>query len=269
MTNVLPFVKETTNSSRARYRRLGSSGTFVACSCHSEAPLRRRQPTDEENRLLKQITYFNKRPDLSAAAFTGHWRTRHAEIVCELPGLRRYVQNHVAGPDPALDGVAEVWFDDIEAMRANVGQPALDRIRADERNFIDLDTMGSIIAVPETVIDGEAGATKLIVLVKRNPAVEPERFHRVWRDDVGGAVAAQSDDPNAPTRYEQDHTRASAYRDGREPPYDGTASLWFANPGAANAFFASPGFATVAAVERDLMHPSAIRALWADPLLIR
>ena len=57
------------------------------------------------------------------------------------------------------------------------GHPALDAIRADERNFIDVDTMVSIIAEPATVIDGDAVGAKLVVLVKRNPAVEPERFH--------------------------------------------------------------------------------------------
>ncbi|MCY4012975.1 MAG: EthD family reductase [Gammaproteobacteria bacterium] len=220
--------------------------------------------------MLKQVTIFKKRPDLATDAFEEHWRTRHAEIVCELPGLRRYVQNHMA-PDAGdhVDGIAEVWFDDIDAMRANAGHPALEAIRADERNFIDVDTMVAIIAEPAIVIDGEAGDAKLIVLVKRNPSVEPERFHRAWRDEVGGAMAALASAPHAPTRYEQDHTRAGGYRHGREPAFDGTASLWFPNQDAAGAFFTSPGFATVAAAERDLMDPAGIKALWVEPVIVR
>lgn len=220
--------------------------------------------------MLKQVTIFKKRPDLSVDAFEAHWRTRHAEVVCELPGLKRYVQNHTGGEGgDRVDGIAEVWFDDIDAMRANAGHPALDAIRADERNFIDVDTMEAIIAEPETVIDGEAGGAKLIVLVKRNPAVDPERFHRAWRDEVGGAMAGLAGEPNAPTRYEQDHTRAGGYRQGREPAFDGTASLWFPDRDAAGAFFTSPGFATVAAAERDLMNASGIQALWVEPVVIR
>lgn len=220
--------------------------------------------------MLKQVTIFKKRADLSADTFEEHWRTRHADVVCELPGLRRYVQNHrVAAAGAQVDGIAEVWFDDIGAMRANVGHPALDAIRADERNFIDVDTMEAIIAEPAIVIDGEAGGAKLIVLVKRNPAVPPERFHRAWRDEVGGAMTALADEPHAPTRYEQDHTRAGGYRNGREPAFDGTASLWFPDQNAAGAFFTSPGFATVAAIERDLMNPAGIQALWVDPVVIR
>ena len=218
--------------------------------------------------MLKQVTIFKKRPDLSKDAFEEHWRTRHAEVVCELPGLLRYVQNHMAAAGDGVDGIAEVWFDDIHAMRANAGHPALDAIRADERNFIDVDTMDSVIVEPATVIDGDAVGAKLIVLVKRNPEVEPERFHRAWRDEVGGAMAALADEPNAPTRYEQDHTRARAYRQGREPAFDGTASLWFADRDGAGKFFASPGFATVAGVERGLMHASEIQAVMVDPVTI-
>ena len=218
--------------------------------------------------MLKQVTIIKKRPDLSADAFEEHWRTRHAEVVCELPGLRRYVQNHMAAAGSRVDGIAEVWFDDIDAMRANVGHPALEAIRADERNFIDVDTMDSIIVEPATIIDGEATGAKLIVLVKRNPAIEPERFHRAWRDEVGGAMAALAEEPHAPTRYEQDHTRAGAYRQGREPAFDGTASLWFADQDAAGAFFASPGFANVAGVERGLMNASEIQAVMVEPVTI-
>ena len=218
--------------------------------------------------MLKQVTIIKKRPDLSADAFEEYWRTRHAEVVCELPGLRRYVQNHMAAAGSRVDGIAEVWFDDIDAMRANVGHPALEAIRADERNFIDVDTMDSIIVEPATIIDGDATGAKLIVLVKRNPALEPERFHRAWRDEVGGAMAALAEEPHAPTRYEQDHTRAGAYRQGREPAFDGTASLWFADQDAAGAFFASPGFANVAGVERGLMNASEIQAVMVEPVTI-
>lgn len=218
--------------------------------------------------MLKQVTIFKKRADLSADAFAEHWRKRHAEVVCELPGLRRYVQNHMVAAGSRVDGIAEVWLDDIDAMRANVGHPALDAIRADERNFIDVDTMDSIIVEPATVINGDAAGAKLIVLVKRNPEVEPERFHRAWREDVGGAMAALADEPNAPTRYEQDHTRPGAYRQGREPAFDGTASLWFRDQDVSGAFFASPGFANVAAVERGLMKLSGIQAVMVEPVFI-
>lgn len=217
--------------------------------------------------MLKQITWFRKRADLSRSAFAEHWRTRHAEIVCELPGISRYVQNHVTAQGE-LDGVAEVWFDDIDAMRANVGRPELDRIRADEPNFLDTDSMGTLVVEPTVVIDGTAEGAKLLVLVRRQATVAAEEFHRAWLEDVGGTLASLAGHAGAPVRYEQDHVRASAYRDGREPAWDGTASLWFADPVAAGGFFGSDAFAKVAAIEQELMDGEAIRALWVSPVRI-
>ena len=218
--------------------------------------------------MLKQITWFRKRADLSREAFAQHWRTRHAAIVRELPGIRRYVQNHVTAEGGEVDGVAEVWFDDIDSMRANVGRPELDRIRADEPNFLDTDSMGTLVVEPTVVIDGAAEGAKLLVLVRRQASVAPDEFHRAWLEDVGGALASLAGETGAPVRYEQDHARTSAYRDGREPKWDGTASLWFADPVAAGGFFGSEAFAKVASIEQGLMDGQAIRALWVSPLTI-
>lgn len=218
--------------------------------------------------MLKQITWFRKRADISREAFAQHWRTRHAEIVCELPGLKRYVQNLVTAQGVDVDGVAEVWFDDIDAMRANVGRPELERIRADEPNFLDVESMATLVVAPTVLIDGDAEGTKLLVLVRRQRKVAPEEFHRAWLEEVGGALAALAGQQGAPVRYEQDHARASAYRDGREPPLDGTASLWFADAALAGGFFGSEQFAKVAAIEQGLMDSGAIRALWVTPTTI-
>ena len=218
--------------------------------------------------MLKQITWFRKRSDLSREAFGQHWRTRHAAIVSELPGIRRYVQNHVTAEGGDWDGIAEVWFDDIDAMRANVGRPELDRIRADEPNFLDTASMGTLVVEPTVVIDGATEGAKLLVLVRRQEAVAPEEFHRAWLEDVGGALASLAGEEGAPVRYEQDHARASAYRDGRQPDFDGSASLWFGDVTKAGAFFGSEAFAKVAAIEQGLMDGQAIRALWVSPATI-
>lgn len=84
--------------------------------------------------MLKQLSIFRRREDLPQETFRDYWRDRHPEVVTRLPGIRRYVQNHVTGVlrgEPAWDGIAEVWFDDLESMRANVSSPVLADIRAD------------------------------------------------------------------------------------------------------------------------------------------
>ena len=50
--------------------------------------------------------------------FQEHWRTRHAELIVRLPGIRRYVQNFPLEADSAWDGIAESSFDDTAAMKA-------------------------------------------------------------------------------------------------------------------------------------------------------
>ncbi len=86
--------------------------------------------------MIKQASYFKRRPDLDLAAFHEYWRTRHADVVRKLTGFHRYVQNHTIADDGPFDGIAEVWFEDMDAMRATVGSDELASIRADEANFM-------------------------------------------------------------------------------------------------------------------------------------
>ena len=180
--------------------------------------------------MLKQLSIFRRREDLSQEAFRDYWRNRHPEVVTRLPGIRRYVQNHVTAVlrgDPGWDGIAEVWFDDIERMRANAGSPVLADIRADEANFIAAGSMVSIVTDEHAFVDDSAGdVRKVLALVKRSPDLSAEQFQGEWRRGVGPQVA----DLPGVRRYVQDHCRLGIYRAGREPAFDGVASLWYAEP---------------------------------------
>ncbi len=181
--------------------------------------------------MLKQLSIFRKRQDLSQDAFRDYWRHRHPDVVTRLPGIRRYVQNHVVQTlrgEPAWDGIAEVWFNDIESMRANAGNPVLADIRADEANFIAAGSMVSIVTAEQAFADESPAAAmrKLLALVKRDPGLAPEQFQREWRDGIGPQVA----DLPGVGRYVQDYCRLGFYGTGREPRYDGMASLWYREP---------------------------------------
>ena len=82
--------------------------------------------------MIKQVSFFRRRKDLSPEDFREHWRTKHADVVRRLNGLVRYVQNHGLNSSSGFDGIAEVWFEDMESMRANVDTPELESIRIDE-----------------------------------------------------------------------------------------------------------------------------------------
>jgi uncharacterized protein (TIGR02118 family) len=79
--------------------------------------------------MIKSLSLLTRRPGLSHAEFVRHWLEIHAPLAHAVPGVKRYVQNHIEGertrPDIAttevvVDGIAELWFDDRAAMdRAN------------------------------------------------------------------------------------------------------------------------------------------------------
>ena len=223
--------------------------------------------------MLKQITYFKKRDDLDHDSFRAHWRDAHAAIVCELPGIRRYVQNHIVEPfgDPALmqiDGIAEVFFDDIDAMRANKGHPALDAIRADEPKFFDTDTMGSLITESAVFVDGPQQGEKLLVMVPRLAHVDPETFHSQWRGEVGPRVAAIAERTHAPRWYGQDHLPLSAYRGNRQFPYAGMATFWHDGREGMQQLVRDPAFAELGAIESKVIDLANIRGGWAEAITI-
>jgi len=89
--------------------------------------------------MVKIVAFVRKKDDLSQDAFRAYWQDHHSQVVAQLPGLRKYVQN------PAIDmggkrewpydGVAELWFDNVDAVRAAFRSEESARVRADEPNF--------------------------------------------------------------------------------------------------------------------------------------
>jgi len=55
---------------------------------------------------------------MALEAFHEHWRTRHAELIVRLPGIRGYVQNFPMSPEASYDAIAESSFEDTAAMKA-------------------------------------------------------------------------------------------------------------------------------------------------------
>ena len=106
--------------------------------------------------MIKLVFALRRRQDLTRDEFQRYWSERHAPLVrshAEALGIRRYVQVHTLpdevhaalrmsrGAPEAYDGVAELWFDDLEALGAAVtteaGQAAAFALLEDERRFID------------------------------------------------------------------------------------------------------------------------------------
>jgi uncharacterized protein (TIGR02118 family) len=95
--------------------------------------------------MFKMIALLTRKDGLAHEEFVRHWVEVHAPLAHGIPELRRYVQSHIVGeqtrPDipttkMAVDGIAELWFDDQMALERAHGTPEMKRLLADGATFI-------------------------------------------------------------------------------------------------------------------------------------
>jgi uncharacterized protein (TIGR02118 family) len=107
--------------------------------------------------VIKLTFAVRRRTDIDPAEFHRYWRDQHGPLVRSLQpilGIRRYVQTHrmetpfnevlrvSRGSLEPFDGVAELWWDDLDALVTATASPegsaAGQALLEDEANFIDL-----------------------------------------------------------------------------------------------------------------------------------
>jgi uncharacterized protein (TIGR02118 family) len=92
--------------------------------------------------MIKIVYCIKKRPGMTDQAFFDYWQKVHGPMGARIPGLRRLVQSRRIGipgdqHQPAFDGMAELWFDDVDALLRARESPEWKASTADEVNFID------------------------------------------------------------------------------------------------------------------------------------
>jgi len=209
--------------------------------------------------MVKVITFLKRKAGMPVEEFQSYWRTRHPEVVIRLPGVRRYVQSHAllsiyGHGDPIYDGIAEVWADDTDALRAMARSPEHGAVQADEARFIDRASMGVIITEDHVVKDGPVppDAVKTVAFLARKPCLSVEAFQ------LHGPIAAAL--PGL-RRYVQSHTRRSAYDAGRVPAYDGAVLTWFDSTEAIRSASAAPEHARVLADAGNFLVPGQMPSI--------
>ena len=95
--------------------------------------------------MIKTIGLLTRKPGWTHEQFMKHWVEVHAPLALGIPGLRRYVQNHLMGErtradieatNVEIDGVAELWFDDQAALERAAQTPEMKALHADGAKFI-------------------------------------------------------------------------------------------------------------------------------------
>lgn len=107
--------------------------------------------------LVKGVWQLKRKPGMSLDEFRKYWIEVHGPIVTKLPGLTRYVQSHLIDEaylyaEPRHDGVAQVWFESVDAMRAAFASPAGAAGLGDGEKFIDAATTRTFVANEHIVV---------------------------------------------------------------------------------------------------------------------
>ena len=98
--------------------------------------------------MVKLIIIMKRKPGLTQDEFAKYWIEVHGPLVLKvIPGIVKYVQNHrvkLNDREPAYDGIAELWFKDLESFkhvnkwyRSDEGKA----LRDDEAKFMDVGKM--------------------------------------------------------------------------------------------------------------------------------
>ncbi len=85
---------------------------------------------------------------------------------------------------------------------------------------------------------------KLTCLVRRKAGMDPEEFHRYWRDEHGPLVLSTVHGGHV-LRYEQHHRPRADYGPVDDGGYDGVTEQWFASMEDYRAAVAEPDFRVV------------------------
>jgi uncharacterized protein (TIGR02118 family) len=140
--------------------------------------------------MYRIMSFLQRRPDLEQAAFYNWWLNHHAPLVVKVPGLKRYRISLPAVPqDSTFDGVAELWFDDAEALAQGFAGEAGKRARADGAEYTSRIERLHVEEHP-FVDSGTAPRFKLMAALKRRADLDRAAFKTWWLEKHAPLVVA-------------------------------------------------------------------------------
>ncbi len=110
--------------------------------------------------MIKLVHCITRKPGPSDEEFFRYWKDVHGPIGRRIPGLRRLIQSHTLAESrtirpPDFDGMAELWFDDLDSLRAAMHSPEWQASSRDERNFIDGSRTAAFITEEHEIVGAE------------------------------------------------------------------------------------------------------------------
>ena len=122
--------------------------------------------------MVKLVYCLCRRSDVSLEEFYRYWLNTHGPKVksmAEAMRAQRYIQSHTCAPElnqlfaasrglePAYDGITEVWWDNIDDLKAAMATPACAEAMAilmeDETHFIDFSQSRIFMTTEHLIFD--------------------------------------------------------------------------------------------------------------------
>jgi uncharacterized protein (TIGR02118 family) len=108
--------------------------------------------------MIKLVYCITKKPGLTDQEFFDYWKNIHGPIGSRIPRLRKLVQSHrltIPGDkrQPDYHGMAELWFDDAQALLAARQSSEWRASHEDEANFIDRDKVAYFVSEEHIILD--------------------------------------------------------------------------------------------------------------------
>ena len=107
--------------------------------------------------MNKIIFVVHRREGVSLDEFLREWSSdRHVSLVQALPGLTRFLQNHVV-PDPEqgepfCDGVGELWFEGADAVPQALQSQEFAAVVEQAQSFVDFDRTGMVVVNEKDIL---------------------------------------------------------------------------------------------------------------------
>lgn len=190
---------------------------------------------------IKVFEFLRRAQGKTREEFHADWREVHGPMLADNPELRRHVTryelNHrlpddLGGAsladevrDDGWDGVAVLWLESMEELRALSAEPGMAPIRErapllheEERLIVVTQDPDIIVSTPRR---DEAGA-KMLCILRRNASLDLDTFHHHWLTHHGALFQDIPGLREPLLGYEQNH----GLRDPNAA-FDGVTEQWF------------------------------------------
>ena len=175
--------------------------------------------------MINAITIIKKKQGLTYEKFQNYWKNEHAEIVTRSPLVGTYVQSHPIYNDKltfedTIDGIAEIWFDDTNAMRSLAATKEYEDIQDDEKVFIDGSAVRLIIAEDKITVEGDISDYKLIIFMNKSSNVELADFRNDLVDKASHYFKKNLN------RMKVSLPKIAGYKGDKGPAWDAILTFW-------------------------------------------